>query len=323
MATRAQKVRLAIFLISGCSVLALFLLFVAGQHVLRPRDSYFVEFDASVGGLTSGNSVKYQGITVGEVASTSISPDDNGIVVVEISVERDKAPNVIRTDTKATLRGQGITGLKFIELVAGSSTSDVLEPGSTIEASATFLSNIDERAQALTVKMELLIDNVTRLTSAENSLQLNKLLTTGARFMEDASGVLDDNAGPIGQSFQNLEAMTHSLAATASTLQATMDSLHQMTTSGEMHSTLTDLQLATRAVREQLDGPLPILIANVSRMAGTIETTFTHVDRTVIEGRRNILAAMRNLEETLQNINTATELIREDPSILIRGRAEE
>lgn len=323
MATRAQKIRLAIFLISGCCILALFLLFVAGRHVLRPRDSYFVEFDASVGGLTSGNSVKYQGITVGHVAATSISADDNGIVVVEISVERGKAPNVIRTDTKATLRGQGITGLKFIELVAGSSTSDVLEPGSTIEASATFLSNIDERAEALTVKMELLIDNVTRLTSAENSLQFNRLLTTGARFMEDASGVLDDNTGPIGQSFQNLEAMTHSLAATASTLQATMDSLHKMTTSGEIHSTLADLQVATRAVRDQLDGPLPKMIANISRMAGTIDTTFTHVDRTIIEGRRDILAAMQNLEETLQNINTATELIREDPSILIRGRADE
>ena len=230
---------------------------------------------------------------------------------------------VIRTDTKATLRGQGITGLKYIELVSGSPTSPVLEPESTIAASSTFLSNIDERAEVLTAKIELLIENVTRLTSAENSVQLNKLLTTGARFMEDASGVLDDNRQPIGQSFQNLESLTHSLAVTASTLQATMDSLHKMTTSGEMSSTLSDLQVATRAVREQLEGPLPKMLANVSRMAGTIDTTFTHVDRTVVEGRRSILAAMQNLEETLQNINTATEMIREDPSVLFRGRAEE
>ena len=323
MATRAQKVRLAIFLISGCCILALFLLFVAGRHLLKPRDSYYVEFDSSVGGLTKGNTVKYQGITVGRVADTSISSDDLGSVVVEISLERSKVGGVIRTDTKALLRGQGITGLKYIELVPGSATSAVLEPGSTIAASSTFLSNLDERAEVLTAKIELLIENVTRLTSAENSVQLNKLLTTGARFMEDASGVLDGNRQPIDQSFQNLESLTHSLAATASTLQATMDSLHKMTTSGEMRSTLSDLQVATRAVREQLEGPLPKMLANVTRMAGTIDTTFTHVDRTVVEGRRSILSAMQNLEETLQNINTATELIREDPSVLIRGRADE
>ena len=323
MATRAQKVRLAIFLISGCCVLALFLLFVAGRHLLKPRDSYYIEFNDSVGGLTKGNNVKYQGLVVGKVSDASISSDDLGTVVVEISLERSKMEGVIRTDTKATLRGQGITGLKYIELVSGSPTSPVLEPESTIAASSTFLSNIDERAEVLTAKIELLIENVTRLTSAENSVQLNKLLTTGARFMEDASGVLDDNRQPIGQSFQNLESLTHSLAVTASTLQATMDSLHKMTTSGEMSSTLSDLQVATRAVREQLEGPLPKMLANVSRMAGTIDTTFTHVDRTVVEGRRSILAAMQNLEETLQNINTATELIREDPSVLIRGRADE
>ena len=323
MATPAQKVRLAIFLISACGVLALFLLFVAGRHLLKPRDHYFIDFSASVGGLTKGNTVKYQGITVGRVENTSISPEDLVTVVVEISVARDKVSDAIRADTQARLHGQGITGLKYIELVAGSPASEVLPPGSHIRASSTFLSNLDERAEALTAKVEILLDNMTHLTNRQNSVELGRLLSTGAEFMDGASGLVNDNRDPIGNTFKNLESMTHSLAGTASTLQATMDSLHQMMTSDDMHSTLGDLQLATRAGRELLEGPLPDLLENVSRMAGTIDTTFTHVDRTVIQSRRNILAAMQNLEETLQNINTATELIRENPSILIRGRAEE
>jgi hypothetical protein len=32
---------------------------------------------------------------------------------------------------------------------------------------------------------------------------------------------------------------------------------------------------------------------------------------------------MQNLEETLINVRQATELVREDPSVLIRGRADE
>jgi hypothetical protein len=39
--------------------------------------------------------------------------------------------------------------------------------------------------------------------------------------------------------------------------------------------------------------------------------------------RRNILAAMRDLSETLQNVRQATELIRENPAVLWRGRAQE
>ena len=323
MATRAQKVRLGIFVISACSVLALFLLFVAGQHLLQPRDAYYVQFQGSVGGLNNGNSVKYQGITVGRVSETAISEEDLGVVVVEISLERSKVANSIRTDTEAVLRGQGITGIKYIELLPGSSSADILEPGSTIRAHTTFLSNIDERAEALTAKMEILIENVTRLTSAENSAQLNRLLSTVTNFMTDAGSILEDNRSPINETFRNLESTTHSLAGTATTLQATMDSLHAMATSDDMRSSLDDLQIATRAMREQLEGPLPKMLANISRMAGTIATTFTHVDRTVIQGRRNILGAMRHLEETLQNINTASELVREDPSILLRGRAEE
>ncbi len=83
MATRAQKIRLAIFFFVVNGVLAAFLIFVAGAHVLKKRDSYRIEFAGiSVGGLNNGAQVKYQGITVGRVEDTYISPEDIGTVGV-------------------------------------------------------------------------------------------------------------------------------------------------------------------------------------------------------------------------------------------------
>ena len=75
MATPAQKRRLALFFIVSAGILIVFLIVVAGSHLLEERDGYIVEFeDISVGGLNKGAAVKYQGIKVGRVENTYISP---------------------------------------------------------------------------------------------------------------------------------------------------------------------------------------------------------------------------------------------------------
>jgi len=323
MATRAQKVRLAFFLLFSTVVLVAFLVVVAGSHLLRERDTYYIEFDDSVGGLMSGDLVKYQGITVGRVEHTSISPQKLGTVVVEVSLDRSKVPNAIRQDTRARLYTQGLTGLKYVELVAGTRDAPVLEPGGTIETGETFLSNIDERAQVLTEKFERLVDNLSQLTGPDNSAKLNRVLGASGGFMANADSALADNRVYVDESMRNMALMSRSLAASAASLEATMDSLQSMLTSPGTHSMVADLQVATRQVRLQLEGPLPQLLANLNKMAGNIDTTVTHIDRTVLQSRKNILAAMQNLEETLLNVRQATELVREDPSVLIRGRSED
>lgn len=323
MATRVQKVRLAFFLLGSTIVLVAFLLVVAGSHLLRERDTYYVEFDDSVGGLMSGDMVKYQGITVGRVENTSISPEKLGTVVVQVSLDRKKVPNVIRQDTRARLYTQGLTGIKYVELVAGTRDAPVLPPGETIETGETFLSNIDERAQVLTEKIERLIDNLSQLTGPDNTQKLNRVLGASGSFMANANSALADNRAHVDESMRNMARMTESLAASAASLEATMDSLRAMLTSAGTRTMMEDLQVATHQVRLQLEGPVPELLANLNRMAGNIDTTVTHIDRTVLQSRKNILAAMQNLEETLLNVRQATELVREDPSVLIRGRAED
>ena len=323
MPTRAQKVRLAVFLITASCVVVGFMLVAAGVQLLRDREVYYIDFDASVSGLVVGDAVKYQGIKVGRVVDTAISPVDLTVVVVEISLDPDKAPNVIREDTQARLYSEGLMGLKYIELVAGSGDAPPLAAGSHIPASSSFMGNIDERAEALTAKVERLIDNITVLTSGENSRQLNRILTAGSNFMETADAAMRDNRVSLDRTSRNFAAITESLAGSAAALHATMDSLHQIMTDGQVRNTVAELAAAIRAARLQLEGPVPDLLANLNRMVGNIDTTVTHVDRTVMLSRRDILSAMRNLSETLLNVRQATELIREDPSVLIRGRAQD
>lgn len=320
MATRAQKIRLAVFFVVAGGVLTAFLFFVAGSHLLRKRDFYRIEFEGiSVGGLSEGAQVKYQGITVGRVEDTYISADHLATVVVEISVEPNKVPNAIRTNTQARIFYLGITGLKYIELIAGTEDAPPLPPGSKIQSSETFLSNIEERADILTEKIEQALNNVNLLLNAENRGQFTRLLANTGDLMENASLLVHENRPSIREATTNLALMSQSLAHIAANLQATTDSLHHLLTGETLQHTVTDLQVATHQMRQQMDGPLPELIANLNVMVANMNNTFTRVDQTVGASRGNILRAMQDLEETLQNIRETTEVIRDNPAVLIRG----
>ncbi|HCL29692.1 MAG TPA: hypothetical protein DIC52_14790 [Candidatus Latescibacteria bacterium] len=324
MATRAQKVRLAVFLVFSTSVLGGFLLIVAGAQLLRQRVTYYIQFEESVGGLTPGDPVKYQGITVGRVEDARVSASEIGNVIVEISLEARKVPNVIREDTEALLFSQGVTGLKYIELKArpGFRDSPVLAHGDTLPAKATFLSSLEERADLLTTRVEALLLNLTEMTGPTNQRKMGRMIEAGTDLMENASGLLANNKTDLDAIVTNLALVTKNLATTTKAIQATMDSVHSLVASENTRVALRDLRLTTAAVRQQLEGPLPELVSNLNRMAGRIDTTALHIDRTVLLGRKDILDAMANLEETLLNVREATDLIRENPSILIRGREQ-
>ena len=320
MATRAQKIRLAIFFVVVNSVLAAFLLFVAGSHLLKQRDFFTIEFAGiSVGGLSNGAQVKYQGITVGRVEDTYISPEDIGTVVVEISVDPKKVRSAIRKDTRAVIYNIGITGLKYIELIPGTNEAAILLPGSKIEAGETFLSDIDRQAEILTSKVELVLDRVNRLLDEKNRATFTQALTATGELTQNASDIISQNRTHIDATFENMAAMSRFLATSTATLQATMDSLHQVLTSTRTRQTLTDIQVATHHIRQTVEGPLPELISSMTQMTDNIDKTFIHIDQTVMQSRSNLINAMQDLEEAVQNFREMTEIVRDNPSILIRG----
>jgi len=320
MATRAQKIRLAIFFVVVNSVLAAFLLFVVGAHLLKKRDFYTIEFEGiSVGGLTTGAQVKYQGITVGRVEATYISPEDITTVVVEISVDPAKVGNSIREDTEARIYNLGITGLKYIELIPGTSERGVLPPGAKIRAGETFLADLDKQAEILTNKVELVLDRVNLLIGEHNRQQLTQALTATGELTENTSDIIRRNRQHIDATFENMAFTARSLAQATATLQATMDSLHQMLTGAQMRTTLEDMQVATHHIRQTVEGPFPELLVSMTQMTENIDKTFVHVDQTVLQSRSNIINATQDLEDALQNFREMTELIRDNPAILIRG----
>ena len=89
METKANYLMIGGFVLG---VLALAFIFVFWMTNLAGGGKrYFIVFDGSVAGLTTGSSVGFNGIKVGEVQSMQLDPADARKVQVLISVHGDKS----------------------------------------------------------------------------------------------------------------------------------------------------------------------------------------------------------------------------------------
>ena len=84
---------------------------------------YRVAFNESVSGLKPGEPVKFHGVDVGVVKAMSLDPQDARRVLVDITLNKGTP---VKTDTRATLKLKGITGLVFVELSGGSPDAQLL-----------------------------------------------------------------------------------------------------------------------------------------------------------------------------------------------------
>ena len=83
----------------------------------RDDVTYRINFAESVSGLARGDAVKFRGVEVGTVSSIALDPENPRIVHVDVRLRKD-AP--VKTDTRASLKLKGITGVVYIELNGGS-----------------------------------------------------------------------------------------------------------------------------------------------------------------------------------------------------------
>jgi phospholipid/cholesterol/gamma-HCH transport system substrate-binding protein len=84
---------------------------------------YRIHFNESVSGLALGDPVKFRGVDVGTVKAMALDAADPRRVQVDVKL-RKEAP--VKTDTKASLKLKGITGVVFIELNGGGPSAKAL-----------------------------------------------------------------------------------------------------------------------------------------------------------------------------------------------------
>ena len=84
---------------------------------------YRIHFAESVSGMALGDPVKFHGVDIGTVKAMALDPADPRKVQVDVRL-RKEAP--VKTDTKASLKLKGITGVVYIELNGGAPDAQAL-----------------------------------------------------------------------------------------------------------------------------------------------------------------------------------------------------
>jgi phospholipid/cholesterol/gamma-HCH transport system substrate-binding protein len=102
--------------IIGFSIAAVF--FFVWLQTTGHRDDvlYRIHFNESVSGLALGDPVKFHGVDVGTVKAMALDAADPRKVEVDVKLRKETP---VKTDTKASLKLKGFTGVVFIELNGG------------------------------------------------------------------------------------------------------------------------------------------------------------------------------------------------------------
>lgn len=160
--------------------LVIFVVWLAGSGLSRNLDTYNIVFHGPVRGLSQGAEVHFNGIKVGDVKRIYLDPKNSTIVIAEAQVTPDVP---VRSDSVASLEPQGITGVNYIQISAGTPTKkllkDITPQGQTpvIPAKGDALSGLLAGGGDIIQKVVETLDRVNRVLSDQNIKTLSQSLS--------------------------------------------------------------------------------------------------------------------------------------------------
>jgi phospholipid/cholesterol/gamma-HCH transport system substrate-binding protein len=301
-------VKLGIFVISGFLILIIALFLIGkNQHLIGSHFSLRTHFP-NVGGLRTGNNVRYAGIEVGTVKSIEIINDTTVEVTMMIS---RKMKTVIRKNAMASLGADGLMGNKVVNIVPVEATAELAQEGDllTSQRSVEFdeilraLSGTSENIHVISENLKetvfkvnnskgmwkLLSDSNLAVNLTRASHHLEKATMNAHTLTRDVGEIVADvksGKGPAGTILRD--------TAMASSLKSSVDQLQDIAKSASILAKDLD-SVVTRIDRKVEDGPGPVnLVLNDTAVSGNIRRTLANVEKGSASFNENMEAMKHN-----------------------------
>ncbi len=329
MITRAQRIRLGVFVLVSLALLLGLLVAVLGSTLFADRDSYEIRYDISVSGLEIGAPVKFNGVRVGRVERIWIDPHQVSRTLVSISLQ---AKTPVKENTRAILNIQGITGLKFIELVGGTSDAGTVPPGATIKAGESLVDKLTGQAEQLALKAEMLINQMNELTGPDNQglvkdalERAGSLMVTLERTVRDNEGGVKELVGNLNQSSARLTAALEEIRLAAREARESVAAVRRkaegVLDASRVQALLDDGRGLVADLRKRASpGELGQVIESLNALSRRTDALVEKLDLIVSRSREDLRDSLRYLAQATENLRDFSRLIREDPSRLLRSQ---
>ena len=276
--------------------LTVFIVWLAKFQFSQSYDLYDIVFQGPVRGLSQGGEVHFNGIKVGEVTKLMLDRRNPRQVIAEA---RLTAGVPVRRDSYATLEPQGITGINYVQISAGSPGAPLLK--STVPPGVT--PTLPGRRSALD---DLLQGGGTAMTQAVEALaRVNRVLSDDniAAF----SSTLSD-ARAIGDELRARKAMVSDAQKTIRDADAAAVQLLALETSGQG---LVDGD-AKRTVRAAGDAAEQAA-AMARQLRGMIARLEGPTTQFATEGLPQATATLIELQRTSESLNRLLIELQSNP----------
>ena len=133
----ARLIGVGVFVVGGLLIFALGLFMIGDRRSLFAEQfSVHAEF-AQVAGLQDGAAVRVSGMEAGEVTDIAIPPSPAGRFRVRMRLREELRP-LVRVDSVASIRTDGIVGGRYVQIDAGSEQTPAVDDGGTIKGREPF-----------------------------------------------------------------------------------------------------------------------------------------------------------------------------------------
>ncbi len=303
METRASYILVGSFVLGLIGAGFAFVVWLSSVQFEEVPKRYVIYFEGSVSGLAVASPVRFRGVPVGGVSDIRIDPENIERIRVTVDIS---AETPIKTDTEATLRLQGITGIAFILLSGGTRESPSLEPEkdkklAVIRSRRSGLEQVLESAPELFEKAVILADRLARLVDDRNLATVTKTLDnvrilTG--MLAERRGQLDRLIEDAVNTVEALRRASDSVDVLATDLRAKAVPLadESAVVMTEARKTMAEIRNATRSLVKVADLMEAVVVENREPLrdfstGGLYEIThFVSEARTLVNGLTRLSA---------------------------------
>jgi phospholipid/cholesterol/gamma-HCH transport system substrate-binding protein len=302
METRANYALIGLFTLAVFAGMLGFVYWFASGRSTQNRVSYRIVFSGSVSGLSRGSVVRFNGLRVGEVVSIDLLPNDPSRVTAIVEVD-GRTP--VKTDTRARLEYQGLTGQASVQFTGGTAQAPALTAPdggrAVIFADRSDFQDILETAQRLASRADQVLARVEKIV-ADNEEPINgtlKSVETFAKALSDNSAGVGAFLASVGETSQRIS----SLSSRLETLTTTADELLRNVDSRIVNRALGNVETFTQALadnRRNIDG----ILSDGAVLTRRLSETSLKLDGSLTEFERLMRAVdSQKVGRTLDNID--------------------
>ena len=263
-----------------------FVFWLGQAQFARDFDEYRIIFTGPVRGLSEGAEVQFNGIKVGEISSIALDPRNPNRVLTDVRL-KDGTP--VRVDSTAATESQGITGVNYIQISAGTPTKKLLKDVSQ--------------------------DRLPVIRAEDSSMQA--LIEGGGQLVARASEALrrvnqtlsDENIANVSLAIADVRATTAELRARRSMFARAEQTFTRLDRAA------ADIEAAARSARTAIDGDGRQAFADVSDAARDLKGTLAEARQAI--GKVNVAAGQlageqgAGVGDTLQSLDAAARSIED------------